>query len=130
MAMGPTQGTEKKQLAGGVIAQYHILKMGADDNHLIESAAATDQHIGVAQHAAAAAEDDIRVQLDGITNLKLGGTVTRGDRITSDANGKGVTAAPAAGTNNPIVGIAFASGVLDDLIPMLLAPQQLNLAVS
>ncbi len=131
MGMGPTQGLEKKQLAGGVIAQYHILKIGADDNHLVESAAAGDQHVGVAQHAAAAAEDEIRVQMTNITNLKIGGTVTRGDPITSDAAGKGVKSAPAAGTNNPLVGIALASGVTDDLIPMLLTPgAQLNLAVS
>ena len=64
---------------------------------------------------------DMRVQLYGIAEVKLGGTVTRGGLITSDAGGDGVAAAPAAGTNSGVIGRSMASGVSGDIIPVMLA---------
>jgi Na+-translocating ferredoxin:NAD+ oxidoreductase RnfC subunit len=60
------------------------------------------------------------VVLDGIAEVKLGGTVTRGQRLTCDSASKAVAAAPSAGVNNQIIGIALKSGVADDVIPVLL----------
>jgi hypothetical protein len=57
----------------------------------------------------------------GIAECQAGGAITRGDFLTSDATGKALASAPAAGVNNRVVGIALASGVLDDFIPVLLA---------
>lgn len=117
--MGATSGLEKSVKCTAAIAtQFLIAKFGADDNTLSQAAAATDNLIGIFQHTTINAGDDVRVMLDGISNLKLGGTVTRGGPITSDANAKGVAAV--LGQN--IIGFAMASGVTNDIIPVLLAP--------
>ena len=58
--------------------------------------------------------------LTGISRVVLGGTVTRGGLITSDANGKGVAIGAVAGTNYNSIGRALASGVSGDIIPVLL----------
>ena len=42
------------------------------------------------------------------------------------ANGQGVTAAPAAGVNNRVIGIAIVSGVSGDIIPVLLSVSTLQ----
>ena len=56
--------------------------------------------------------------------MKLGGTVTRGNFVTTDASGFGAAAAPAAGTNNRVIGRALWSGVSGDIIPVLLSLTQ------
>lgn len=123
--MGATTGLEKSVKCTAAIAtQFLIAKFGADDNTLSQAAAATDNLIGIFQHTTTNAGDEVRVMLDGISNLKLGGTVTRGGPITSDANAKGVAAV--LGQN--IIGFALASGVLNDIIPVLIAPGVLNSA--
>lgn len=111
------EGVAKTFLAGAAITKRRIVKLGADDKHVIQGAAATDSLIGVADSlGAAAAEDPIDVILQGIADVELGGTVTRGGLLSSDANGKAVAAAPGAGTNNRIIGFALASGVSGDII--------------
>lgn len=113
----------KAYTAGGAINANSIVKYGAGDYAVLQSAAATDKSIGVATEVTTVSGDRIDVVLIGIADVKLGGTVTRGDRITSDASGNGVTAAPAAGTNNFVVGIAITSGVSGDIIPVFVKAQ-------
>ncbi len=57
----------------------------------------------------------------GISRVKAGGNITRGDLLTSDANGKAVAIGAVAGTNYNSIGRALASGVADDIIPVLLS---------
>ena len=78
------------------------------------------------QHTTAAAGDTVRVMLSGITRVMLGGTVARGDWITTDAAAKGVKAAPGAGVNAAVIGKAMASGVDGDIISVLLAPGRIQ----
>jgi len=61
----------------------------------------------------------VDVVLGEIAQVKLGGTVTQGQRLTSNATGNAIAAAPAAGANASIIGIAFKSGVTGDVIPVL-----------
>lgn len=113
----------KNYEAGAVIAKHRIVKFGADDDHVIQSAAATDDHIGVSDElGATAAEKRVDVHHAGIVTVEYGGTVTRGGPLTADADGKAVAAAPATGVNNPIIGRALVSAVAGDLGPMLIAP--------
>jgi hypothetical protein len=111
----------KQFKAEAAIGANLIVKHGAADDTVVQSAAATDKHIGVCDNVAPAINERVDVITHGIADLILGGAVTRGDLITSDANGKGVVAAPAAGVNNRHVGIALMSGVLNDVIPVLLS---------
>lgn len=122
--IGATSGIEKSVKCTAAVAAFTLAKFGADDDTLSTGAAVTDNVVGVFQHATTVAGEEVRVMLSGVSRVKLGGTVTRGDLIGSDASGQGVTVAPAAGTNNRIVGIALASGVSGGIIPVLIAPSQ------
>ena len=66
------------------------------------------------------------IQVSGIARVKLGGTVNANDPITSDANGQGVIANPAAGVNAYVIGYAMESGVAGDLIDVQLAPGRIQ----
>lgn len=117
--------------AGAAVIGARIVKAGAADNAVIQAAAAaaTEFILGVSEYVqdgaggvlSTASGDDVDVIIGGIAYLTIGGTVNRGAPITSDASGQGVTAAPAAGVNNRIVGFAMASGVSGDVIPVLIS---------
>lgn len=109
----------KSFVPGAAIAGYRIVKHDTADTTVIQSAAAANSHIGVSSHPGAAATDDtVDVVVAGITEVECGGSVTRGVQLTSDADGKAV--AGAAG--NRVVGVAMASGVSGDIIPVLISP--------
>ena len=121
--IGQTSGIEKSvKCTAAIAAAFTIGKFGADDDTMSLAAAVSDMLAGVFQHATSTGGDEVRIMLDGITKIKLGGTVTRGQPLTSDASGQAVAAAPAAGANVRIIGIAMASGVAGDIITMLIAP--------
>ncbi len=125
--IGQTTGIEKSAKCTAAIGTaYTIAKFGADDDTLSAATASTEELVGVFQHTTAAVGDEVRVMLSGITRVVLGGTVTRGGWITSDANAKGVAAAPGAGVNAAVIGKALASGVAGDIIPVLLAPGRIQ----
>lgn len=108
-------GLIKTLLAGAAIEPRRIVKFGADDAHAIQSAAITDGHIGVTELGAEAAEDVVTFATEGLAIVEYGGTVTRGALLTSDSVGRAIAAAPAAGANARIIGVAMISGVLGDL---------------
>jgi len=114
-------GLIKNLTAEGTIAPRRIVKPGANDYGVVQGAAATDSLIGVTGELGAASGDDVDVILTGIVDLEFGGAVTRGGEVTSDASGKGVAAAPGAGTNNRIIGIALVTAASGDIAPVLLA---------
>lgn len=118
--VGPNQGLTKSFTAGGTIAKHSIVKFDADDDTVIVGAAATDKLIGVALEAATVGLR-VEVQLAGIGEVVLGGTVARGAAVTSGAAGVGVDLAAAA-TIKTAIGRALASGVTGDVIPVLIGP--------
>lgn len=109
----------KNYNAGADIPKFTIVKFGGSDGVVVKAAASTDAVIGVTYDVDAANGDRADVIHGGIADVKLGGTVARGDYIASDANGNGVVA-PAAATSN-VIGIALVSGVSGDIIPVLLS---------
>lgn len=112
--------TIKNFVAGAAIAAYRIVKFDSDDNTVIQSAAATDAVLGVATSLPAASGERVDVILNGIAEVEYGGNVTRGALLTADSDGKAVAAAPSAGVNNRIIGIAYKSGVSGDIGSVLL----------
>jgi hypothetical protein len=112
--------------AGAAVNAFRIVKMGADDNNVIQAAAATDALVGVSTCLAAASAEPVDVILSGVAEVTYGGNVTRGALLTSDANGKAVAAAPAAGANVAVIGRALVSGVDGDVGCVLLAPGQIQ----
>jgi hypothetical protein len=108
-------------IAEAAINPRRLVKFGTADGSVIQAAAAADKPIGVAdQLGQLTVGGRVDVVMAGICEVELGGGVTRGDPITADAVGRGVLAAPAAGTNNGVVGRALMSGVLGDVVTVIL----------
>ncbi len=125
--IGQTSGIEKKVNCEAAIDEpFTIAKFGSDDDTLAAATASTEGLIGVFQHTTSQAGEAVRVMLTGITRVKLGGTVARGDWATSDADALAVKAEPAAGVNASVVGKFMASGVVGDIVPLLLTPGQIQ----
>lgn len=112
----------KNYTAGGAIPAFRIVKMGANDGEVLQAAAATDLLMGVNGELAPASGERVDIQKMGIARIEFGGTVTRGGPVTSDASGKAVAAAPAAGSNVRIIGFAEVSAVSGDIADVLIAP--------
>lgn len=116
MGASETSVLEKTFEAGGTIVANTWVKFGASDDLVVAGAGATDTIIGVAQHGAASGER-VRVMLAGISRVRAGGNITRGAFLTSAADAEAVAAA----ATNVIGGQALASGVDQDLIPVMLS---------
>jgi hypothetical protein len=117
----------KNFIAGAAIAAARIVKLGAADGTVVQGAAVGDSLLGVCvQPGGAGNGERVDVALGGIAEVEAGGAITRGDWLTSDAAGKALSAAPAAGTNNNVIGRAMASAANGDLIPVLLAPGRIQ----
>src|SRR5207253_9759294 len=93
--------------AEGAIGANLFVKPGAVDMGALVAAAGTDKVIGVTTEIAAASGERVDVVHEGIADLKLGGTVARGDLLMSDASGQGVVATAAAGSNVRVGGTAL-----------------------
>jgi hypothetical protein len=113
MAMGETSILEKSQKSTAAVATaFTICKPGADDDTFDLATGATDQLAGIFQHTTSAAGASVRIATNaGISPLVYGDTVTRGDPLTSDSLGRGITAV--AGQN--IIGYSTVSGVVGDI---------------
>lgn len=115
--------TEFKSLvAQSAVAAFLIIKPGTADMTVVPAAAATDLLLGTADSLNKDTGEMVDLDLRPIAEVKLGGSITRGQPITSNAAGKGVVAAPAAGSNVRIIGFAAKNGSADDVIPYFRAP--------
>lgn len=123
------EGSIKSYSAGAVVNPCRFVKAGAVDNAVIQAVSGaammfgvTEQVVGSGTSNVAAAGDMVDVIKDGLAYLELGGAVTRGDALTSDANGKGITTVIVAGTPIYYGAIAEISGVAGDIIPVKVSP--------
>jgi len=111
----------KTYLAGATITQYRIAKVGADDNHVIQGAAATDKLLGVvdipgAPASTSLAEEPVDVVLAGPALVEAGGTFAGGDLLSADSSGRAILAAASAGANVRTIGTALKSAVIGDIV--------------
>lgn len=99
-------------------AEFLIVAQDAsNDGSVVAAAASTDPIVGVLQNKPKAGEPAL-VQWAGSSKVIAGGTVTRGDRVTSDASGHAVTTT----TNKAvIVGVALQSAVSGDIFEIALS---------
>lgn len=116
----------KNYVAGAATTKYRIAKFGAADGAVLLAAAATDASIGVFTELSQDIGGRVDVYRIGLADVEYGGTVTRGDLLTSDATGRAVTAAPGAGVANRVIGVAEVSGVLGDIGSVRIAPHQIR----
>lgn len=115
-------GDSRNYISEGAIPARRIVKYGSTDNAVLLAAAATDLFAGVSELGCTAAADRLDIIKDDFAKIEYGGTVTRGQRLTADASGRAVVAAPAAGSNVSIIGIAEVSGVIGDIGEVWISP--------
>lgn len=113
--------------AGGAIKPHRFVKFGSSDKHVEQSGDGeaidgVSDKVGSPPSVPAATEVAEGERLDvvhlGITDIELGGSVTRGDLLASDADGMGV----AAGEFDLIGAKALESGAAGDIIRALVYP--------
>jgi hypothetical protein len=107
---------DKTYTAGGTVNPYRLCKFGGADTTILQAAAATDAIIGVSGQIGAASGEVLDITLVGVGEVQAGGAITRGNQLTSDANGKAVVASD----GNVIIGKALASASDGDILPILL----------
>ena len=122
-----THGLIKSLVATTAITKRRLVKFGAADGAGIQAVDGAAFIVGVSSDIDTAAGERCSVLSTGtIADVEYGGTVTRGDPLTSDASGRAVTSAPAGGSNSFIVGYAEVSGVLGDIGSAYIIPQRVQ----
>jgi hypothetical protein len=106
--------------AGAAIVGKRFAKFSATDT-VVQAAASTDLLIGVVDLDGASG-DMVDITMLGPAKITCGGNVTRGAKLTADADGKAVAAAPATGVNAQTGAIALSSGVAGDIIDVIVLP--------
>ena len=115
-------GLIKSFTAEVAVPAYRIVKHGTTDFVVAPATAVSDSLIGITGQVAGVITTRVDVILSDTADVECGATVTRGDWLTTDSVGRAVTAAPAAGVNNNVIGKAMQSGVVGDIITVLLVP--------
>jgi hypothetical protein len=126
--------------AGGTIAPFRAVMLDTTADHQVLQATANASCVGIAQDAmkgtpgisgsdtaiAAVANDPITVWSVGqVAQGEAGGTVTRGDWVEADANGKLITSA-GAGQHN-VVGKALESATVGVKFDVLVTLGQITI---
>jgi hypothetical protein len=125
------------KIASGNISPARFVKLSTTALGQVTQCGAGDQIYGISQPGthnvpylglddgwAAQANEPLNIFGLGSKDvlLTLGGSVTKGDRLKSDANGQGVTTTSA---NDEVGAIAQANGVSGDMIPVqIVGPQR------
>lgn len=122
--MGRTTGfLQKGYTATADIRARRILKFGAADGTVIEAVDGASPLIGIQSELDCASGDRASAAMVGnIEDVVYGGNVTRGQPLTSDASGRAIVAAPAAGANVYCIGFAEVSGVANDIGTCIITP--------
>jgi len=108
-------GFTKTLTAEGVINPYRIVCHGSKDLTVVQASAATAALMGVtSEFGADAAGERVDVTMGDLPDVQYGGTVQRGDPLTSDAEGKAIKATV---SGSRIIGYAYVSAVSNDIAP-------------
>jgi hypothetical protein len=116
-------GLIKRFLASGAISARRIVKM-ASDTQVAQASAATDYLIGVTVELDVTSGEPVDIVVSGATKVAYGANVTRGQLLTSDANGKAIPYAGKADANYRIIGVAAQSGVSGDIGSMIIVQSE------
>lgn len=117
-------GLRKTYTAAAAVAANRIVKFTATPGEVVQAAAATDKLMGISHPANVGVDVGRRIDvaLSGIEPLQFAGICAAGDPVTADADGKGVKANPAAGTQCRIIGYVQVATAAGDIADVLIAP--------
>lgn len=112
----------KSYVAEAAVLPYRVVKFGTADGVVIQSAAAADAHVGVADNLGKdTAGSRVDVVQGGIVEAEAGAAITRGALLSVDSSGRVITAAASAGANVAVIGRALVSaGAAGEIINILL----------
>ncbi len=96
--------------------QHYGVKISADFTVAPATSAAVD---GILQNKPAAAGRACQVRVSGVSKVELGGTVTAGDKATTDGNAKLIAT---TSDKDRIVGTFLEGGDSGDTVTMLVEP--------
>lgn len=109
--------------AGATVNAYRIVKFDSSDTTVIQGAAATDTTIGINQSPQAAlVGQPVMVAFQGVGLVELGGTVVRGDLLSTDTVGRAV--ASLAAPTDRVIGVALQSGGSGTVIRVSISPSK------
>lgn len=113
--------------ATAAIVEGNIVKLSTatapyDGEACEKAAAATDIAVGVAYRAQATAGRSVDIVFGGQCRVLLGGTVTKGAQLVSDASGRAVAVTPGNTTVNYRVGFALEGGVINEYCAIQVSP--------
>lgn len=103
-------------IAKVLVAPFLFIKSDTIDDQ-VTVAGANDRTLGVGPDYEVAIQESLPYTAGGFGQLQLGATVAAGDKLKSDAAGKGIKLAAATAKQN-VGAIARRAGVLDDVIPV------------
>lgn len=126
MGAGLSRGYVKAFKAEAAISKRRIVMFGTTDDLITPATGSTSLAIGVTTEIDSAIGEVTDVVMSGLTDVEFGGTVTRGQYLTSDATGRAIAAAPAAGVNASIIGQAMVSAVVGDVGPALITQSRIQ----
>lgn len=105
---GAITGQSSQFPAGGTVTASRVVKFHTTAGQVVHAAGATEASIGVALNGGAAGTT-IFVQHHGVALATAGAAITEGALLTVDSTGRVVAAAPSAGANNRVIGLALSS---------------------
>lgn len=110
--------------AGAAVSPYRFVYQSADMT-VLHATSQASPITGISGALDRALGQTVDVTILGLTKLRLGGTVTRGDKLTSGAAGVGVALSSVllASASGNAGAIALQSGVSGDIIDVLAIPQ-------
>lgn len=113
----------KSYTATAAIFASRIVKFGSNDYEVLAAVDGSEAIEGITvQNIDSAQGDTVDVIKAGIAQLKIGGTITRGDWIVAGAAGVGVAASITPGSELHVIGKAEESGVDGDIIDVWVQP--------
>lgn len=113
----------KNYVAAAAIAAYTIVKPDAAAGKVVAAAAAADKLIGVTTDVDAVLGERADVIHLGEAKVVAGAAFAAGDLLMSDASGRAIVAAAAAGANVRTVGYAReAATALGDIVEIVVQP--------
>lgn len=111
-------GLIKNFYADGTLEGRKLVTFGTGKLKVKQATAATDALIGVTTQIGSESNGRVDVIFSGITEATAGGSISKGEVLTSDASANVITATQAS---DRVIGIALEDAVAGDFVTVLIA---------